>query len=56
MALFCMNMCEIAIELASHRTGWTGVIAYWIQMFGHMDTANLLEDTRFAIVLQQAAK
>jgi hypothetical protein len=43
MALFCMNMCEIAIELASHRTG---VIARLISMFGHMDAVNLLEDGR----------
>ena len=28
---------------ASHQTGWTGLVAKLIQLFGHLDAADLLE-------------
>jgi hypothetical protein len=30
---------------ASHQTGWTGIIARFIQFFGHVNQAELLADT-----------
>jgi hypothetical protein len=28
---------------ASHQTGWTGLVAKFIQLFGHLDAAQVLE-------------
>jgi len=42
---------------ASHQTGWTGVVARLIQMFGHMDATKVLEvGRRSALQYRQAAK
>jgi hypothetical protein len=42
---------------ASHQTGWTGVVARLIQMFGHLDATKLLESgKRSALQYQQVAK
>jgi hypothetical protein len=29
---------------ASHQTGWTGLVAKLIQLFGHVDAAEVLRD------------
>jgi len=42
---------------ASHQTGWTGVVARLIQMFGHMDAAKMLEaGKRGAVQYREATK
>jgi mannosylglycerate hydrolase MGH1-like protein len=42
---------------ASHQTGWTGLVARLIQMFGQLDATKLLEGgKRSAFQYQQAAK
>ena len=40
---------------ASHQTGWTGVVAKTIQLFGLLDSKGLLEGGREAAFLQGAA-
>jgi hypothetical protein len=34
---------------ASHQTGWTGTVARFVQLFGHLSAAELLADGRKAI-------
>jgi len=42
---------------ASHQTGWTGLVARLIQMFGHMDAAQMLEaGKRGAVQYREATK
>ena len=41
---------------ASHQTGWTGVVARLIQLFGHTDATKFLEAGRRSTLLYQAAK
>ncbi len=36
---------------ASHQTGWTGLIARLIQMFGYMSSAAFIEGGRSAAIL-----
>ena len=36
---------------ANHQTGWTGLVARLIQMFGSLDSAALLEGGRSAAIL-----
>jgi hypothetical protein len=41
---------------ASHQTGWTGLVATLIQLFGRLDGAHLLEMGRTAAFAEQSAK
>jgi Mannosylglycerate hydrolase MGH1-like glycoside hydrolase domain len=42
---------------ASHQTGWTGLVARLIQMFGHLDAATVLQGgKRVAVQYQQVEK
>jgi len=41
---------------ASHQTGWTGLVARLIEMFGHTDATKALEGGRRAAQYQRVAK
>jgi hypothetical protein len=41
---------------ASHQTGWTGLVARLIQLFGQLDATKFLEAGRRSTLLYQAAK
>jgi hypothetical protein len=38
---------------ASHQTGWTGLVAKLIQLYGYLDPKKALEDGRAAAFLRQ---